>query len=580
MRALNEKKEPPHDRMNAITRPFLVLLLWLAAVPFAAAQAAPFRYDLLNLLPDDFAFCVVMHDLRGHADRWERSDWLKGFRASPLARTLFETAEIQQLKKVQADLKKHFDVDWPTLRDDILGDTLILAYTPGAKNQPNDERGFLLLHARKPERLHDLIEKFNNVQIKSKELKSVDELRYKGEAYQRRNQGSKTQFYYLKDALAVFTFKEEQIKAFLDRRAASAKESPWAKRFEKAGADQAFVALCVNPRMLDAELLQNSKKDDALPSYWRALDAIFVTLAIHDDAELRLSIQADAERLPKWARSVFTQTIPPSSLWQHFPEESILTIATQTDFAGAADALKLLMPAQDQKKMASSWQGGLGAILRIDLFKDLLPNIGPDWGVCVLPSKDARRLPEVMVALAVKPGSKEPPVDQALLKAVEFFAQIAVLDHNKNRPGALLRLQSVMQDKVEVKYLAGDKVFPPGIAPAYALKDGFLLFASSPETIGKFKAREKKAAARKETPLIRLSTQELARLLEHRREHVLAGLADRQQMSPDQATQNLENVIAFLKLFDRATLSQHGDAGQASWIVRLSPRTSRPPRAD
>ena len=34
---------------------------------------------------------------------------------------------------------------------------------------------------------------------------------------------------------------------------------------------------------------------------------------------------------------------------------------------------------------------------------------------------------------------------------------------------------------------------------------------------------------------------------------------------------NLENVIGLLRLFDRATLSLHGDAGQATWSLRLTP---------
>src|SRR5271166_2762861 len=113
--------------MNVIARPLLILLVWLAAVPFAAAQSAPFRYDLLSLLPDDCAICVVMHDLKGNAARWEKSDWLKTFRAAPLGKSLLEGPEMQQLERVQADLKKHLDLDWPTLRDDLLGDTLIFA---------------------------------------------------------------------------------------------------------------------------------------------------------------------------------------------------------------------------------------------------------------------------------------------------------------------------------------------------------------------------------------------------------------------------------------------------------------------
>ena len=65
--------------------------------------------------------------------------------------------------------------------------------------------------------------------------------------------------------------------------------------------------------------------------------------------------------------------------------------------------------------------------------------------------------------------------------------------------------------------------------------------------------------------MVRISAPELAKLLEHRREHILASLTEKD------AKKNLENVIAFLGLFDRLTFSQQGNAGQATWTIRLTP---------
>src|SRR5262249_42832324 len=158
-------------------------------------------------------------------------------------------------------------------------------------------------------------------------------------------------------------------QAFLDRRSAPAKDNPWAKRFQRAGAETAIVTMFVNPRMLDAEVLQNSKKNDPLSGYSRAPEAHFVTVTSQDDAELRIQLPADAANLPEWAKSAFTQTTPASSLWEWFPERSILTIAARTDFAGAADALKLVMPEKDRRKLTNDWQGSVGALLRLDTFK-------------------------------------------------------------------------------------------------------------------------------------------------------------------------------------------------------------------
>ncbi len=548
-------------------RLFLILLACFGAVPCAAAQSPPYRHDLLHLVPDDFGVCIVMHDLRGHAAHWEQSPWFKNFRESAIGKSLLESPEMKQLEHWKSEVKKHLDLDWPTLRDDILGDTLVLSHTQGPNNKPDEERGILLLHVRKPEKLVRFIDKLNAAQTKSGELKSLTAVDYNGTTYYRREQGDKTHFYLVKDALFVFTTKEDSMRTVLERRTAG-KTSAWAKRFEKAGAERALVAMCVNPRTLDREIVKSEKKDDPLPSYWRALDAIYLTLSINAEAELRVVIQADADRLPKWARPAFTKTIPSTDLWQRFPERSVFTLAASTDFAATVEALKMLVPETDRPKVSEQW-AVVGGILQLDPFKELLPNIGPDWGVCVLPAKDADRLPPMLFAIAVKPGSGKKPVDQELFKAMDFLGKLAVL----NKPEAI-RLKTLKQGPVEVKYLSSDNLFPPGFQPASALKDGFLLLATSPDAIADFRLRKtvNVGAASKESVLFRISTPELATLLQQRREHVLSGLTERQQMTPKEAKQNLENVIALLRLFDRVTLSQHGDAGQASWIVRFTPK--------
>lgn len=554
--------------MTFVFRNFVVLIAWLGLVPFASAQEFPDK--LLSLLPDDFAVCVMMHDLRGQAAHWEKSDWVKSFRQSPLGRTFLDAPELKQFDVWQQDLKKHFDLDWPGLRDDILGKTVLLAYQPGPANKPDDERGLVLLQVHKTERLALFVNKLNELQKKSGELKSLTAIEHKGKTYYRRVQGPKTQFYLMDGSLAAVSSQEEMIRGVLDRQAQPAKTSPWAKRFQRAGADQAFVTMCINPRMLELDFVKNKKGDDGLPGYWQALDGIFVTFSMRNDAAIRVAIQANVDQLPKWTRAAFTDTAIPSDLWKRFPEQSILTIASRTDFAGMVDALKMLLPEKDRKNL-----NGLGAVIGLDLFKDVLPNVGPDWGVCVLPAKDPQHLPQMLIAVAVKPGANDPPIDQMLFKAVQVFATVAVLDHNQKNPEPI-RIMTAMQDKIEIKYLSHDKLFPPGLQPAAALKDGYLLLASSPDAILAFRKHEFKIDTRLETPMVRLSTRELAKVLRQREHSILTSLKQRQGMSAKEAKQNLDSVTSLLDLFDRVILSQHAEAGQATWTLRFTPASRSP----
>ncbi len=546
---------------------FGFLLLFLAT-PFLRAQNAA---DLLNLLPSDFAVTVVVHDIKGNHAHWEKSAWWKTAHTSAVGKRFLESPEIRQFERWQDDFKKHLKIDWPTLRDDVLGGTVILSYSPGEIGKPESERGIIIVRTTKPETLTRLIDRLNEIQKQSGELKSLTPLEHAGAAYYRRVQGGKAHYYANFGAVFAVSPNENSLKDLLARRRAETVESPWIKRFRQAGADAAIATLCINPRKVEPDFGPGVKKTDELPSYWRALDAIFLTMTIADDAELRISIQAKTEDLPAWSRASFTQSLERSELWDRLPERSVLTFAGHTDFVGAADALRLLVPEKDRARIGVDWQKVVNGVVGLDVMKDVMPSLGPDWGACVLPAKAGEDFPRLLFALRVKPGTKKPPVDETIYKAMHLFAGLAVLDHNQKKPEMPIAIKSVMQDGVEVKFLESDKVFPRGFQPAWALKDGYLLAASSPAVIDDFRKRDGKAIASNDTPIIRLSTRELANLLDQRRDHVLATLARQPGAAEGEAKRNLENVISLFHLFDTFTLSQQGGGGQTSWMLRLTP---------
>jgi hypothetical protein len=148
---------------------------------------------------------------------------------------------------------------------------------------------------------------------------------------------------------------------------------------------------------------------------------------------------------------------------------------------------------------------------------------------------------------------------------LEGFVDLALMAHNKTNPNDIIRLEKMKQGNVEVKFLANDKLFPPGLQPAWAVKDGFLVIATTPDAIASFRLREKKGGEPKDSLMMRISAPELAKLLEHRRDHILSSLNEKD------APKNLDNLIGLLGLFDQLTFSQRGEAGQATWTVRLTP---------
>src|SRR6476620_11193089 len=126
-------------RSSLLAFSVLSVTLWL--IPSSRA-AAP-RDELLRLVPDDAGFCVVVQNLRDQLARLEHSPFAARFAASPLGRAFRDAPEARKLAALDQQLRTHLHVSWPQIRDDILGDAVVLAYVPGPPGQPEQERGLL-----------------------------------------------------------------------------------------------------------------------------------------------------------------------------------------------------------------------------------------------------------------------------------------------------------------------------------------------------------------------------------------------------------------------------------------------------
>jgi hypothetical protein len=353
--------------------------------------------------------------------------------------------------------------------------------------------------------------------------------------------------------------------------------APVYSALRRAGADKAVAALWLNPRIFDAEL--ESKAEQKLAAegkllggvlaYWKALDGIVVAVDVQAHLEARLSLLVRTGDLPAAARKWFERPPQASALWRHFPKDSILAVAGRADFSEMFQGLSELAPAKDRKTFMDTAQKTLGAALGLDPFKEGLPNIGPDWGLCVLPSNKTQQFPQALFALAVKPLPKQAPTDQAIYRALQFGMTLAIWHHN-SKQDEQIRMRTLMQGSVEIKYLEGDKVFPPGLRPALALKDGYLVLATAPEAVAAFVKREDDEPPVDSALFLRFSPVELAKLIRHQRAK-LANLAADRPGGPGvaAASKNLDNFAQVLDLFEQATLSQRVRDDELAWILRV-----------
>jgi hypothetical protein len=546
-------------------RPLAVLLLaWtLAAQSFAGTP----REELLRYVPDDAGFCLVVQNLRGQLRELAASPFGQRVRESAGVKAVLASAEWRQVRQAEQYLEKHFGVTAEKLYDDVFGESFAFAYKPGPLGKQEDEQGLFLLRARDEKALAGLVARFNALQRETGELKSLDEVEHRGVKYVRRREAKETNFYYLSGPVLLFSGQEAFLRQAVERERAGEADSALLRQMRELGLDDALVGLLLNPRAWDAAVA--AKPDDPAARMasraWKALGGVGVGVHLDRDVSVRLSVQMKTDDLPPAARR-FLITARSAPALPH-PEEPLLSVGGRFDLAAAYEFLAECLPKPARQAMEAELTRTAGAALGRDVVKELLPSIGPDWGVCVSPpSPDAGGwAPPVVAAVRLARGDEADPTDEAVLAAAHSAAMFAVLGHNKQHPDKPIRLRSAALDGTRVRYVEGD-AFPPGVRPAFALKGGYLVLASSPAEVERFKA-----AASGGGPLLRASLKAWRSYLAARREPLAGAMAGKDGLTRDKALAKIDALRDAIELFDRVELRQQASPGRASFTLTLTP---------
>lgn len=572
------------------TSRFCTLALFVFSVTFVLGprvQASP-RDELLRLVPADVGFCLVIDDLRGHGKAFVESPFLKQFLKSPLTSKMMEGQELQKLGLVDQFLEQYLQVTAQQLRDDILGDALVLAYRPGPPDRPGEEQGLFMVRARDAKLLGALVTRLNTLQKQSGDLKELQEQSYAGRKYFGRVESSGAKYYYLNGPVLVFSSREDTLRQVidLDQKTGGETEPAVAKQLQLLGVDRPLAALWVNPRAFDRHLERHAAAATGGPAqalstlsrYWQALEGIAFTADMQEDLELSVTVRARPEALPLAAQRFFKTGAAPSELWRHFPQNALLAIAGRTNMAALTDMLSDFLTDEARKSARATVAGSAGAVFGQDVVQEILPALGPDWGFClVAPAADGKSwMPQITAAIRLERGQATRPADLTVLNGLNALAAMAVFHHNGGKPGPL-SLRSMLQGQVEVRYVVNEKDFPPGLEPAFALKGGYLIFAGSPELIRRFPepaVAAKNVSGHGDFPLLRLSLTELALYLTERRATFVSLGARQNHCSEEEAGNRLDGLLAVLQFLDRLEISQRSDAGRLKLTLQL--RTAKP----
>src|SRR5207249_3770509 len=141
------------------------------------------------------------------------------------------------------------------LLGDVFGDAIVFAFTPGSADNKTAERSVILIRPRKPETLRKALDRLNDLQKTSGEVKAVVGREHGGLGYFERQRGSEpSEFYFLRGGVFAFSESEADIRGVIDRDRGGNKTPELVDRMARLGVADAAVVLLINPRAFDAEI--------------------------------------------------------------------------------------------------------------------------------------------------------------------------------------------------------------------------------------------------------------------------------------------------------------------------------------
>ncbi|AMV37701.1 hypothetical protein [Planctomyces sp. SH-PL62] len=410
---------PPHRRRHRERSPDsrgavgLATRSLLASMALAMALAggaradgpAPAADELLRLVPVEAGAVLAVDDLRG---RWEtvvKSSLAREVQELPMFRAWIGSPNVTDFRQARDRILGFLQVSHGQVRDDILGDAVVLAiFLPeGRSLDPSHARGLLVLKARDPALLRRLIDRIDEAQRSGGELAEVVEAERGGTTYATRRypKGSPQlpeSYVLFPDGVFAFSNSEPLIQDVIDRKTgAGAAGSSFidAPGFREAADGlsgrplaRAFVAPGLVSRVLDSMPSENDpggrKVVDALRDYLAATNRVGAALIVDDSrVQLQLVQAFKPESFHRLHESTFvpfrtgTDGIGPGPRLLDMPASALAAASFRIDVPGVYRFLVGLAPEKDQPKVAKLETIATALLMGLDLRSRVLPALGP-----------------------------------------------------------------------------------------------------------------------------------------------------------------------------------------------------------
>jgi hypothetical protein len=368
---------------------------------------------LLRLVPPDAAVVLTVEGLRDRAREFAGSRLAAELRQLPAVRAWLDSEKFRQFERARAGIEAQLATTMSELRDELVGDAVVLVLWLGPKAQfePNQARGLLLLRARDPALLQRLLRVVNASQQASGELARVLELRRGDTIYYVREfpptaQRPREWYVDYPDGTFAFSNSETLIQAVIDRkgRTTLSKGEDHAGGAPDHGIDSslgglpklqavhrrlpkpALARLFVDPRPLRGLLASASRSSQPKDVRFMAMMERYLTAVEYAGAALvcRDGILAihevetfDPSRLDAWLRRWAGDGRRLDPALGRVPPTAVILASMHLDASALHNAVLQAVPEEKQSRIANIDIILTGLLLGQDLVDRILPCLGP-----------------------------------------------------------------------------------------------------------------------------------------------------------------------------------------------------------
>lgn len=554
----------------------LTAALAVALLTTGRGAASP-RDELLRVAPPDAALVVVVQNARDHLKTLSASPFAAWFPTTAIGRQVLGSADLLKAQDGGREVFRQLGTTPDELRDDVFGDALGFAFTPGSADGKSPERSVILARPRKPETLQKIIDRLNDLQKTSGEVKAVVAREHGGVGYfERQRAAEPPEYYLLRGGVFAFSESEADIRGVIDRL--PNKSAAWADRMARLGVADAAVVLLINPRAFDADIrakVAAAARDEkpfltTFEQVWKALDgaALFIDFGPTLDAGAVARFRPG--ELPPALKPWLVGPATPSGLWAAVPDDALLAVAGRVKVTELIDALAAIVPDDGKQGVRAGLEQVIGPVIGRDKLQPVLDTIGPDWAAWATPPAANGFLPAAVVALQVRSdGPDGAAAAKALADGVEFGFRMARFAYNASHPDQI-DLRETKDGDAVIHTLVNAKAFPAGFRPSFALKKGYLLLATSPEAITAFRPPDAAPKSGGDVLLARASAVGVRAYLQSHRTPLAKFLADAGAGPEAEVLTHLDQFTAVLELFDRVEVLTRGDDTGVRLTVRVT----------